>query len=175
MEITVFPAAASDLDRTCALYDAVCDHLAAGPNLPGWRKGIYPARQDAEQGLADGGLFIAEVDGALAGSVILNHRPEAGYHTVSWQVECGSAEALVVHTLVVHPAFFGRGVGQRLLAFAGDFAKSRKMRAIRLDVYHKNVPAIKLYEKCGYHLAGTADLGYRAYGLDWFNLYEKMV
>jgi len=44
-----------------------------------------------------------------------------------------------------------------------------------LDVYEGNIPAIKLYEKCGFKYMDTVDLGLGRYGLNWFRLYERML
>jgi len=49
------------------------------------------------------------------------------------------------------------------------------MKSIRLDVYEKNIPAILLYEKCGFEYIDTVDLELGNYGLDWFKLYEKVI
>ena len=43
-----------DIAAVAALYDAVCDTLEAGENYPGWAKGDYPTRRDAEMGEAAG-------------------------------------------------------------------------------------------------------------------------
>ena len=34
----------------------------------------------------------------------------------------------------------------------------------KLDVYEKNEPAIRLYQKCGFQYIDTVDLGYGKYG-----------
>lgn len=50
-----------------------------------------------------------------------------------------------------------------------------KMKAVRLDVYEKNQPAIQLYKSFGFQYIDTVDLGYGMYGLDWFQLYQKLL
>ena len=55
------------------------------------------------------------------------------------------------------------------------FSQTEKVRALRLDVHEINTPAIKLYESCGFRYIATVDLGYGAYGLKWFRLYEKLL
>jgi len=82
---------------------------------------------------------------------------------------------LAIHRFVVHPDYLRRGIGTKLLCFAENFAKANKVKSIRLDVYDKNEPAIKAYEKCGYTYIDTVDIGLRCYGLDWFKLYEKLI
>ena len=49
---------ARELDELAALYNAVCDALAAGINYPGWRRGTYPTREDAERGVAAEELYV---------------------------------------------------------------------------------------------------------------------
>ncbi len=39
-----------------------------------------------------------------------------------------------------------------------------------LAVVKDNIPAERLYQKCGYQLIGTVSLGYEAYGLPWYHL-----
>jgi ribosomal protein S18 acetylase RimI-like enzyme len=61
------------------------------------------------------------------------------------------------------------------LDFAAEYGIKSHVRAIRLDVYEGNIPAIRLYEKCGFKYIDTVDLGLGSYGLDWFKLYEKVL
>ena len=69
----------------------------------------------------------------------------------------------------------GKGIGNALLDYSIEFAKNSGIKTIRLDVYEKNIPAIKLYEKNGFIYTGTVDLGLGNYGLKWFRLYEKII
>lgn len=62
-----------------------------------------------------------------------------------------------------------------MLLAACELAKDKKMKAIRLDVYRRNEPAIRLYERCGFHYVDTVDLGLSEHGLDRFKLYERVL
>ncbi|MDE7017438.1 MAG: GNAT family N-acetyltransferase, partial [Lachnospiraceae bacterium] len=66
-------------------------------------------------------------------------------------------------------------IGFRLLQFAEWMAREEQCISIRLDVVKDNIPAEQLYRKCGYQSAGTVSLGYEAYGIPWFRLYEKIL
>ena len=55
------------------------------------------------------------------------------------------------------------------------FSRVEELKALRLDVYEGNLPAIRLYESAGFRYAGTVSLGLEDIGLDWFRLYEKML
>lgn len=162
-----------EIEEISELYDQVTDYLETHTNYPGWKKGIYPARADAERGIASYGLFVVRLNGKVVGSVIVNEIQEKGYDTVSWKFQARPEEVAVIHTFLVHPSVVKMGIGKKILEFAEKAAKENGKKAIRLDVYEKNVPAIRLYEKMGFLYAGSADLGYRDYGLNLFKLYEK--
>lgn len=148
-----------DIAAVAALYDAVCDTLEAGENYPGWAKGDYPTRRDAEMGEAAGELFVTEEAGEILGTMMLREEQEQ----------------LTIYTFAVRPDCRGGGVGRALLGYAEAWAKAQGKRALRLDVHEINTPAIKLYESCGFRYIATVDLGYGAYGLKWFRLYEKLL
>ncbi|HWT73411.1 MAG TPA: GNAT family N-acetyltransferase [Mobilitalea sp.] len=164
-----------DIDELGQLYDTLNDYLAGTDNFPGWRKGIYPARDNAVAGVAAGNLYTARYQGKIIGSVILNHEPEAAYKSVKWLIDSDYSNIIVIHTLVVHPEYIRSGIGKALMNFSDEQSKKLKARSIRLDVYEKNTPAIGLYEKCGFQYIDTVDLGLGRYGLDWFLLYEKVL
>ena len=69
----------------------------------------------------------------------------------------------------------GKGVGRQLVHFVVDYGRKNGMKAVRLDVYEKNEPAIRLYQKCGFQYIDTVDLGYGKYGLDRFALFQKLL
>ena len=164
-----------DIDELEQLYNDLNDHLAKGINYPGWKKGIYPVRQNAVDGIRNGTLYTAKHNGKIVGSVILNHEPESAYHKASWQFESDYSDVFVIHTFVVHPDFMKCGVGKALMDFSIDHGIQHKAKAIRLDVYEGNTPAIPLYEKFGFRYIDTVDLGLGEYGLYWFKLYEKLL
>lgn len=164
-----------DVEAVSALYDELNDYLESHVNYPLWRKGIYPAREDALQGIEEGALFVAEERGRIAGTFILRHRPEEGYALADWQIQLDDSQVLVLYTFAVHPAYRHQGVGQKLLEWILDYAARTGNKAVRLDVYEKNTPAIRLYECLGFRYVDTVDLGYGSFGLDRFRLYQRLL
>lgn len=164
-----------DIDELEQLYNDLNDYLESGQNYPGWRKGVYPVRQNAVDGVKNGNLFVAKNGEKIIGSVILSHVPEKAYNEAKWAFESDYRDVLVIYTFAVHPKFMRSGVGRAIIDFAAEHGKKSGAKAIRLDVYEGNNPAIKLYEKCGFKYVDTVDLGLGAYGLDWFKLYEKLL
>lgn len=172
-ELKIVPGTAGDIDEIADLYDAVNEYLESHINYPGWSKGVYPNRLDAKQGVEEGTLYIVSLEGKIIGSIMINQHQENGYESAPWKTRVQPDEAGVIHTLLVHPDYVKSGIGQALLEFAEKKAAKEGRKVIRLDVYEKNIPAIRLYDRMGYEYIGSADLGYGSYGLDWFRLYEK--
>lgn len=175
MELQIRKASAADINEISELYDSLNDFLAANENFPGWKKGIYPIREDAERGLSENSLFVVISQGRIAGTFILRHEPEEAYYTAHWLKELPYEKIFVIYTLAVHPDFLHRGIGTEIIKFTESYAREHSVCSLRLDVYEKNAPAISLYEKNGFFYTDTVDLGYSKYGLDWYNLYEKIL
>lgn len=175
MDIKIEHGTYADLDAIEQLYYDASDALETGVNYPGWKKGIYPAREDAEAGIDDHSLFVARNGSNIVGSIILNHNPENGYADVKWGYDGDYSSVFVIHTLVVHPSFMKSGIGMKLMEFAELFGKQNNIKTIRLDVTENNTPAIQLYKRCGYQYIATVDLGLGDYGPKWFRLYEKLL
>lgn len=175
MDVTIEFGQVKDIDELENLYNSINDYLEAGVNYPGWKKGVYPIRENAIDGVKNGNLFIAKLNGKIVGSFILNHEPESAYHNVKWEIECDYSDVFVIHTFVVHPNFMKCNIGKTLIDFANKYSVESKVKSIRLDVYEHNMPAIRLYEKCGFKYIDTVDLGLGQYGLEWFKLYEKLI
>ncbi|QHQ63537.1 GNAT family N-acetyltransferase [Anaerocolumna sedimenticola] len=164
-----------DIEELSQLYDDLNDYLEANVNYPGWRKGIYPVRENAVNGINGKHLYVAKCNEKIVGSIILSHEPEPAYNEVKWEIEADYSDVFVIHTLVVHPEYINCGVGSSLMDFAQQCGRKNHIKSIRLDVFEKNKPAIHLYEKSGYRYIDTVDLGLEMYGLKWFRLYEKII
>ena len=160
MKYTIEKASPQDLDAVAELYGAVCDYLADKPFNPNWRRGIFPAREDAEQYLAAGGLYTARDGGEIIGSIALT--PEGDH-------------IFFIQEAAVHPDRLRQGIGAAMLDFAAKEAAARGAKALRLYVWEGNTPAIRAYEKNGFIRIGKEDIGLREFSLDWFYLYEKQI
>ena len=165
----------TDIEEISKLYDDVCDYLCEHENYPGWKKGIYPTKDDANEGTKESSLYIVKDKNKIVGSVILRHKPEEGYKNVDWVLESNYDKIYVIYTLAVHPNYMRLGIGKKLLDFAEEIAREEGCISLRLDVVKGNIPAESLYQKCGYKYVGTTSLGYENYGLPWYNLYEKIL
>jgi ribosomal protein S18 acetylase RimI-like enzyme len=113
---------------------------------------IYPDETLFTNDIEINELSLLEKDSRICGIMALNEFQEPAYQTVKWQF---SGKALVVHRLAIDPAFHGNGFARQLMQFAYDFAWKRQYATIRLDAFANNPRAVALYERLGYHKAGT--------------------
>jgi GNAT superfamily N-acetyltransferase len=115
-------------------------------------------------------LWIAQIDGQLAGVAALTSDQDPEYVQVGWDI---AEPAIVVHRLAVDPAFQGRGVAIALLAQAEAIARERNILQLRVDTNTQNKVTQRLLPKLGYRLVGEIGLEFRP-GLRFF-CYEKLL
>lgn len=108
-------------------------------------------------------IFFAYVDGNATGQIKM----------VPWWNKFAYVEELVVDT-----EFRGKGVGHALMMRAIEWAKRQHFPGITLETQDNNVPACKLYEKCGFVLGGFDLYVYRNFpenqgeiGLYWYLIF----
>jgi len=123
---------------------------------------VFGADIDREQ------LWVAEVDGALAGVAAITMDQEPEYAQAGWDIE---EPAVVVHRLAVSPEFRGAGIAQGLMRRAEEVAVARGISVLRVDTNTQNQATQRLLPKLGYVLSGEIGLGFRP-GLRFF-CYEK--
>lgn len=123
-----------------------------------WKLGVYPTRVTAEEALKNGALYVMEQEGEIWGSVILDRTQPKEYEAVNWSQDAGADGVLVIHLLCVRPSKAGRGIGRALVEFALKEGRRLGLVAVRLDTGAQNKPAVALYKKLGFSLAGTGDM-----------------
>lgn len=167
-------ATADDFDACMEVYHAVIDNQDAMPSSPKWVRGLYPTKDFLEEQLPDG-VLIAEDDGRILASVVVNHTFAPGYEAVPWSVDVSNEEALAVHLLAVDPAHHKEGLGRFLMDNLAEWAREQGFKTIRLDVINHNPAACGFYEKLGYTYKGVYQLYYLDCGLTDFFMFELVL
>ena len=144
-----------DLDAVEQSYVELLLHEKEHGAYTVWELGVYPTRATAEQALDSGALYVLEQDGELYGSIIIDQVQPGEYSQIEWPCRAEPEEVLVVHLLCVRPSKAGRGAGRALVEYAAELGKRRRLRAVRLDTGAQNTPAVALYQKLGFELAGS--------------------
>ena len=150
MDILYRKAVGADIPAIAAIYEAVHAEEEAGRAVIGWQRGVYPVRATAEASLARGDLYVAETDGTVAASAILNKQQVDVYAGAPWEFSAPEDEVFVMHTLVVDPASGGHGLGRGFARFYEEEALRQGCRELRIDTQERNVRARALYRSLGY-------------------------
>jgi ribosomal protein S18 acetylase RimI-like enzyme len=113
-------------------------------------------------------LWVAELDGAVAGVSAITTDQEHEYANVGWDL---SEPAITVHRLAVDPAVRGKGIARALMQQAEAVARARSIAVLRVDTNTENEATRRLFPSLGYTLSGEITLAFRP-GLR-FLCYEK--
>lgn len=162
------PATPNDLPSLLQLLTRVIPLMHEAGNFQ-WDQ-HYPNETVFSQDIARNQLWVADVNGQVAGVAALTEDQEPEYKQVGFDL---SQRAVVTHRLAVDPAFRGLGIAAALLQQAEQLALDRGIQYLRIDTNSENQVTQKLFPKLGYRYAGEITLGFRP-GLR-FLAYEKQL
>jgi GNAT superfamily N-acetyltransferase len=138
--------------RPCRLPDdlevltAMLHRAYAELGARGWRySATHQTPEVTERRVRAGQCFIAEVDGALAGTITVK-RPNPQSTAATYREEA----TFMFGQFGVDPAFRGQGIGRALHTHAVRFAEANGATAMALDTAVPAVHLIALYAKWGY-------------------------
>lgn len=165
-------ATAEDIDAVSSIYDRSIDsqaeNYARTGSITGWKKGLYPARSTAEESLERGDLFVAEKDGKVVATAIINQEQVDVYATGRWKHAVPDNQVMVLHTLVVDPDCAAHGIGRGFLDFYEQYAREHGCTELRIDTNVTNTIAHRFYNKIGYEDIGIAPTVFN--GIEGVNL-----
>jgi ribosomal protein S18 acetylase RimI-like enzyme len=157
-----------DVAAIMALVRRVVPLMRASGNLQ-WDD-AYPNDAVFQKDVEQEQLWVAEVDGQVAGLAAITTDQSPEYAEVGWDLD---EDAIVVHRLAVDSEFRGKGIAAALMLQAEVVAADRGIQVLRVDTNTENDATQRLFPKLGYVLAGEISLGFRP-GLR-FRCYEKRV
>lgn len=132
-EPTIRPAVAADAARLAAIAEA-----AYRPYLDRMARRPAPMDDDYARRIAEGQTFVIEIDGGVAGLLVLeDHADDDGGF-------------LLLDNIAVDPAYHGRGLGTRLMAFTEAEARRRGYGVVELYTNEVMVENIARYRRLGY-------------------------
>lgn len=164
--MTIRPATVADIPALLNLLKNVIPLMHEAGNFQ-WDD-QYPNATVFGNDITNEQLWVADIDGQLAGVAALTEDQEPEYAQVGFDL---NQRAIVTHRLAVDPAFRGQGVAVALLEQAEQLALERGIKFLRIDTNSENQSTQKLFPKLGYQYAGEITLGFRP-GLR-FLAYEK--
>ncbi len=147
-------ATQNDIAAIAEIYEAIHTEEEAGRTSVGWIRNVYPTQKTAEGSLMRGDLFVAEDQGILVGTAIINQLQVDVYEGAAWEFPAADSEVMVLHTLVISPKAFGKGFGKAFVKFYEDYALSQNCPYLRMDTNAGNTRARAMYRKLGYKEIG---------------------
>ena len=133
--MNVRPAEPRDADAVLALMEGLTRPAVADDVEP--QREVFLAHLEHEDAL----VFVAELDGKVAGAVSLWIQPRLNWTTPqAW-----------IPDLYVDPAFRRRGAARALLDACAREARRRGCHVLVLESGHHRAEAHQLYESCGFH------------------------
>jgi len=166
--MTIRHAILSDVPKIMQLISEVVPAMNAAGNFQ-WDS-TYPNAEVFENDIALNHLWVAEIEGAIAGIAAITTDQETEYEDLGWDV---TEKAIVTHRLAVSEKYRGKGVAVALLLHAEKEAIRRGIKTLRVDTNTKNQATQNLFPKLGYQLAGEIALRFRP-GLRFY-CYEKII
>ena len=143
-------ATAADVDAVAKIYLQAHDEIEKGNMFTGWVRDIYPLKSTAHNAFEKDWLFVAEEDGEVVATAIINQYQGPIYLEAEWEYDAKDEEVMVLHTLVVSPMHMKKGIGTKIVDFYEQYAKEHNCPELRMDTNEINTIARKLYKRLGY-------------------------
>lgn len=114
----------------------------------------YPSLERLRTDLELRELFLLEKEEEIRGIIVITETLDEEYIPIDWLTDENSSN-LYIHRLAVHPEYWGKGFGQKLMDFAEAYARNNHYDSIRLDTFSQNLRNQKFYESRGYQKLGN--------------------
>jgi ribosomal protein S18 acetylase RimI-like enzyme len=149
-------AVTEDIPQIMELIKAVVPLMRASGNFQ-WDD-TYPNPEVFANDIADGQLWVAEINGQIAGVTAITTEQYDEYALVGMDI---TQTAIVTHRLAVNVNFRGMGIAEALLKQAEVVAKNRGINILRIDTNSNNKATRRLFPKVGYEFMGEMPLKFR--------------
>lgn len=138
------------LNLVMKLYKDVIEDMNQ-KGLDQWKWGDYPNAEVISEDLSNGHCYLLFDDDNMIGAFVLNEEQAPEYKEIPWRY---GTRPIVLHRLVIHPSYQGKGIGKDVMALVEDIARNSAYDSLRFDTYSPNRQAVALYEKAGYQKSG---------------------
>ena len=133
-----------------------CSQIMKSKCIDQWDE-VYPNKEIFQNDITNNSLYIALIENSkeIIGCIVLNEYQDPEYKDIEWSFNQG--KIAVIHRLMVHPKFEGKGIAGNLIKFIEELAKENGYTALRLDVFTQNLRSINFYKRHGYKISGSVN------------------
>ena len=113
----------------------------------------YPSPEMIRSDIDSGILYLFKELGIAKGMICLSKEKPDGYDDVDWRTDSGNV--LYIKRFAVHPYWQDSEVGEKLIAYAEEYAKDNKFTCIRMDVLDSYPVDDSFFSSKKFTMAGT--------------------
>ncbi len=150
------------------IYSKIHTEEEQGRMTIGWKRGVYPTRDTAEQALVRNDLFVNVANDKIVATAIINQIQVPEYADCPWQYEVDDSRIMVLHTLIVDPEESGHGYAREFVEFYTQYALENECHYLRMDTQEKNLAARAMYKKMRFTEPAIVDCSFN--GIDGVKL-----
>ena len=151
-------ASITDYASVLSFYNDVTEHTPEIDLYARWKKGKHPMAESIKAYIQEGSLYLYKEQDTIIGAMAVTMYQGEDYNAIEWSKDATDNEVAVIHILAVSPEKQGCGIGSGMVREAILLAKSKGMKAIRLDALATNRPAHKIYKRLGFEYRGKQNL-----------------
>ena len=108
----------------------------------------YPTYQNALFDFEHDCLYVLKENDLVIGAISINYENELPNNDSIWWYTKNPIE---IARVVIHPSFKNKGYGELMVKKLCKILSLKGIYCIHLLVEVNNLPALKLYKKCGFH------------------------
>jgi len=146
----------NDINRIMSVFDEARGTMAK-LGIDQWQDG-YPTREIAESDVELSRSYVVEIDGEVRATCVLQLGGEPNYDVIEggeWLSGNENRDYLAIHRVAIAVASRGRGIAERMLAYATDLARERELSSIRIDTHEGNIVMRRMLEKNNFTYCGV--------------------
>ncbi|NER14299.1 GNAT family N-acetyltransferase [Leptobacterium flavescens] len=139
-------ASENDIERVLKVTRACNLHMRTN-GIAQWTDD-YPSRESFKLDVSRKELYVLESKNKVIGCIVISTYMDEVYKPVRWLTP--NKNNIYVHRLAVDPGEQGKGLAQKLMDYAENYARMNKFVSLRLDTFSQNPRNQKFYEVRGY-------------------------
>lgn len=145
-------ATLQDLDTIVSIIESAKVRLKQD-GLTQWQSG-NPSEDVLKKDIETETSYVYLIDEKIAGVINISKEKDPNYESIegSW-LEDNDAY-ITLHRIATCDVYTGKGVGQKMIQSALQFAKNQGFSEVRIDTHHNNKRMIALVSKLGFQYAG---------------------